>query len=129
MTAVAPYESPLAAHAVDLVKVYGEGATTVTALAGVTVELPRGGFTALMGPSGSVRCTVMHCLTGLDAVTSGQVFIGDTEITRLDEKALTRLRRDKVGFVFQQYNLLPTLTAIENITLPLDIARREVEQG
>src|SRR4051812_19300868 len=129
MTAAPSESSPLAAHAIDLVKVYGSGSTQVTALSGVTVELPRGGFTAVMGPSGSGKSTLMHCLAGLDDVTSGQVFIGDVEITRLDERALTRLRRDKVGFVFQQFNLLPTLTAIENITLPLDIARRDVDKS
>ncbi|MFL6240508.1 MAG: ABC transporter ATP-binding protein [Actinomycetes bacterium] len=114
----------LAAHSVDLVKTYGAGETAVIALNGVRVEFPRGGFSAVMGPSGSGKSTLMHCLAGLDSATSGQVFIGDVDITQLDDKALTRLRRDKVGFVFQQYNLLPTLTAIENITLPLDIAHR-----
>jgi putative ABC transport system ATP-binding protein len=97
----------------------------VTALNGVSVEFPRGGFSAVMGPSGSGKSTLMHCLAGLDSVSSGQVLVGDTEITRLSDKALTNLRRDKVGFVFQQYNLLPTLTAIENIKLPLDIAKRK----
>src|SRR5947208_6724252 len=118
----------LAARAVDLAKVYGAGDTAVTALAGVTVEFPRGGFSAVMGPSGSGKSTLMHCLAGLDSVSSGQVFIGDVDITKLDDKALTRLRRDKVGFVFQQYNLLPTLTAEENITLPLDIAHRSADK-
>src|SRR4051812_12703047 len=101
MTA-APDLSPLAAHAVGLVKVYGSGETAVTALADVSLDLPRGGFTAIMGPSGSGKSTLMHCLAGLDSVTNGQVFIGVIEITRLAEKALTRLRRDAVGFVFQQ---------------------------
>jgi putative ABC transport system ATP-binding protein len=119
----------LAAHAGDLVKVYGSGDTAVSALRGVSVEFPRGGFSAVMGPSGSGKSTLMHCLAGLDSVTSGQVFIGEVEITRLDDKALTRLRRDKVGFVFQQYNLLPTLTAEENITLPLDIAHRTPDKS
>jgi putative ABC transport system ATP-binding protein len=117
-----------AAHTADLVRTYGAGETLVHALKGVSVDFPHGGFTAVMGPSGSGKSTLMHCLAGLDSVTSGQVFIGDIEITALDDKALTQLRRDKVGFVFQQYNLLPTLTAIENIRLPLDIARREPDK-
>jgi putative ABC transport system ATP-binding protein len=114
----------LAARAADLAKTYGAGETLVTALKGVSVQFPRGGYSAVMGPSGSGKSTLMHCLAGLDSVSSGQVFIGDVDITKLDDKALTALRRDNVGFVFQQYNLLPTLNAIENITLPLDIARR-----
>jgi putative ABC transport system ATP-binding protein len=109
--------------------VYGEGETTVTALGGVSVDLLRGEFTAVMGPSGSGKSTLMHCLAGLDSITSGHVFLGDTDITLLNEKLLTRLRRDAVGFVFQQFNLLPTLTAKENITLPLDIAGRDYDQG
>jgi putative ABC transport system ATP-binding protein len=117
-----------AAHTADLVRTYGAGETLVHALKGVSVDFPHGGFTAVMGPSGSGKSTLMHCLAGLDSVTSGQVFIGDIEITALDDKALTQLRRDKVGFVFQQYNLLPTLTAIENIRLPQDIARREPDK-
>jgi putative ABC transport system ATP-binding protein len=117
-----------ATRAVDLAKTYGAGETLVTALKGVSVDFPRGGFSAVMGPSGSGKSTLMHCLAGLDSVTSGHVFIGDVDITLLDDKALTLLRRDKVGFVFQQYNLLPTLTAIENIRLPLDIARREPDK-
>jgi putative ABC transport system ATP-binding protein len=119
----------VAARAVDLVKVYGSGSTQVTALGGVTLELPTGGFTAVMGPSGSGKSTLMHCLAALDSVTSGQVWIGDTEITGLADKEITRLRRDHVGFVFQQYNLLPTLNAEENITLPLDIARRDYDKA
>ena len=119
---------PNAARAINLVKIFGEGETQVTALAGVSVDVPRGGFTAVMGPSGSGKSTLMHCLAGLDSVTSGQVFIGSVDITRLVERDLTRLRRDAVGFVFQQFNLLPTLTARENITLPLDIARRHYEK-
>jgi putative ABC transport system ATP-binding protein len=117
-----------AAHAIDLVKTYGAGETAVTALKGVRAEFPRGGFSAVMGPSGSGKSTLMHCLAGLDSVDSGHVFIGDIDITTLDDKSLTSLRRDKVGFVFQQYNLLPTLTAIENITLPLDIAHRSPDK-
>ena len=115
----------LAARAVDVVKVYGEGDTAVRALRGVTVEFPTSQFTAIMGPSGSGKSTLLHCLAGLDGVTSGEVYIGDIEITGLDDKELTTVRRDHVGFVFQSFNLLPTLNAVENITLPLDIAGRK----
>jgi putative ABC transport system ATP-binding protein len=111
-----------AARAVDLTKVYGEGDAAVRALAGVSVQFERGGFTAIMGPSGSGKSTLLHCMAGLDTPTSGNVFIGDVDLTTLSEKQLTLLRREKIGFVFQAYNLLPTLTAAENITLPLDIA-------
>jgi putative ABC transport system ATP-binding protein len=116
-----------AARAASLTKVYGSGDTAVTALRGVDVAFAAGEFTAIMGPSGSGKSTLMHCLAGLDSITSGQVFIGDTEISALDDKRLTRLRRDAVGFVFQSFNLLPTLTASENITLPMDIAGRKVD--
>jgi putative ABC transport system ATP-binding protein len=95
----------------------------------VSVELPRGQFTAIMGPSGSGKSTLMHCLAGLDDATEGSVFIGDVDITTLDDKRLTRIRRDAVGFVFQAFNLLPTLTALENITLPMDIAGRKPDQA
>jgi len=114
-----------AARAVDAVKIYGEGETAVRALDGVTVEFERGRFTAIMGPSGSGKSTLLHCLAGLDTVSEGKVFIGDVDLTSLDEKRLTQLRRDRVGFVFQAYNLVPTLTAAENITLPMDIAGRD----
>jgi putative ABC transport system ATP-binding protein len=114
-----------AARAVSVSKIYGEGGTRVVALDDVDVELDRGRFTAIMGPSGSGKSTLMHCLAGLDSVTSGQVFIGETELTALDDKALTALRRDRVGFVFQSFNLVPTLTALENIRLPLDLAGRD----
>jgi len=116
---------PIAARATQLTKVYGSGDTRVTALDAVDVEIEAGRFTAIMGPSGSGKSTLMHCLAGLDALTSGQVWIGDTELSGLNDKALTRLRRDSVGFVFQAFNLVPTLTALENITLPLDIAGRK----
>ena len=99
------------------------------ALRGVSVDLAAGEFTAIMGPSGSGKSTLLHCLAGLDTPTSGQVFIGDTDLTQLNDKRLTELRRDKVGFVFQAFNLVPTLTARENITLPLDIAGRDVDQA
>jgi putative ABC transport system ATP-binding protein len=120
--------STAAAQAVDLTKVYGEGETRVTALDGVTVGFERGQFSAIMGPSGSGKSTLMHCLAGLDSITSGSALIGDIEINRLDDKALTRLRREAVGFIFQSFNLIPTLTAIENITLPMDIAGRKVDR-
>jgi putative ABC transport system ATP-binding protein len=114
-----------AARAVGAVKVYGQGDTEVTALDHVSVEFERGKFTAIMGPSGSGKSTLMHCMAGLDTLTAGQVFIGDVELSRLSEKDLTLLRRDQVGFVFQAFNLVPTLTAVENIRLPLDLAKRD----
>jgi putative ABC transport system ATP-binding protein len=119
--------SSLAARAEGLTKIYGSGDTRVVALDGVSVELPRGQFTAVMGPSGSGKSTLMHCLAGLDDASEGAVFIGDVDITKLDDKRLTRIRRDSVGFVFQAFNLLPTLTALENITLPMDIAGRKAD--
>ena len=115
-------ETRNAASTTDLVKVYGQGATEVRALDGVTVAFPTGGFTAIMGPSGSGKSTLLHCLAGLDRPTSGSVEIGGEEITGFDEDALTRLRRDRLGFVFQSFNLIPTLTALENIELPLRLA-------
>jgi putative ABC transport system ATP-binding protein len=115
------------AQAVDLVKVYGEGGTAVRALDGVSVEFPSAHYTAIMGPSGSGKSTLMHCMAGLDTATSGVARIGSDNLTDLDDDALTRLRRDRVGFVFQAFNLVPTLSASENITLPLDIAGREVD--
>jgi putative ABC transport system ATP-binding protein len=120
---------PAAAQARGLTKVYGEGETRVTALREVSVTFERGHFSAIMGPSGSGKSTLMHCLAGLDSVTSGSAFIGDVEINRLDDKALTRLRREAVGFIFQSFNLIPTLTALENITLPMDIAGRKPDQA
>ena len=116
---------PLAARADDVWKVYGAAEARVVALRGVSASFARGKFTAIMGPSGSGKSTLMHCLAGLDTVTRGSVHIGGTEVTGLNDKALTRLRRDRVGFIFQQFNLLPTLTAAENIRLPLDIAGRK----
>jgi putative ABC transport system ATP-binding protein len=112
----------VAARAVGLNKVYGEGDAAVRALDDVSVDFERARYTAIMGPSGSGKSTLLHCMAGLDSPTSGQVFIGDVDLTMLSEKALTLLRRRSVGFVFQAYNLVPTLTASENITLPLDIA-------
>lgn len=108
----------LAAQAVDASKIYGSGETAVRALDGLSVDLAAGEFTAIMGPSGSGKSTLMHCLAGLDTLTSGQVLIGDTDISELSERALTLLRRDRIGFVFQSFNLVPTLSARENIVLP-----------
>ena len=122
MTVLAPAHAAVAA--VDLVKVYGSGDTAVHALDGVTAAFAAGEFTAIMGPSGSGKSTLMHCLAGLDTVTSGSARIGGTELAGLGDRALTRLRRDRVGFVFQSFNLLPTLTAEQNIRLPLELAGR-----
>jgi putative ABC transport system ATP-binding protein len=118
-----------AARAVDLTKVYGHGDAAVVALDSVSVEFERGHFSAIMGPSGSGKSTLLHCMAGLDAPTSGRVFIGDVDLTALSEKELTLLRRRKVGFIFQTFNLVPTLSAAENITLPLDIAGERPDDG
>ena len=118
-----------AARAVNAVKVYGRGDTEVRALDGVSVDFEEGRFTAIMGPSGSGKSTLMHCVAGLDSLTSGQVYIAGTDLTTLDDKELTQVRRDRVGFVFQSFNLIPTLNAKENITLPLDLAGRKPELG
>ncbi|MFB7056028.1 ABC transporter ATP-binding protein [Streptomyces vinaceus] len=117
-----------AAAAVGLCKVYGKGETRVTALDEVSVEFGRGEFTAIMGPSGSGKSTLMHCMAGLDTVSSGSVRIGETQLSGLDDGALTKIRRDKLGFIFQAFNLLPTLTALENILLPLQLAGRTADQ-
>ena len=117
-----------AARAVGAVKIYGKGDAEVRALDGVDVEFATGGFTAIMGPSGSGKSTLMHCLAGLDTVTSGEVWLGDQNLALLNEKQKTRVRRDNVGVIFQAVNLVPTLTARENITLPLDIAGRMVDK-
>ena len=119
----------VAARAVGLSKVYGEGDAAVRALDNVSVDFERARYTAIMGPSGSGKSTLLHCLAGLDTPTSGQVFIGDVDLTMLSEKALTLLRRRSIGFVFQAYNLVPTLTAAENITLPLDIAGEKPDRA
>ncbi len=117
-----------ATRADDVWKVYGSGEAQVTALRGVTVDLRRAEYTAIMGPSGSGKSTLMHCLAGLDTVTRGDVFVGETRLTGLNDAALTKLRREQVGFIFQQFNLLPTLTAAENILLPLAIAGMKPNQ-
>jgi putative ABC transport system ATP-binding protein len=118
----------VAARAVSATKVYGREDQAVTALDSIDVEIPGGRFTAVMGPSGSGKSTLMHCLAGLDSLTSGEVYLGDTELGSLDDRALTALRREHVGFVFQAFNLMPTLTAIENITLPYALAGRTPER-
>ncbi len=116
-----------AARAVELTKTYGIGDVAVRALDAVDVEFERGRFTAVMGPSGSGKSTLMHCMAGLDAPTSGQAYIGDDEIGRMDDGALTQMRRDRIGFVFQSFNLVPTLAAGDNITLPGDLAGTPVD--
>jgi putative ABC transport system ATP-binding protein len=130
-TATTPLAPPsvVAAAAVDAVKIYGKGESEVRALDGVTVQFAKGVFSAIMGPSGSGKSTLMHCVAGLDTLTSGRVLIGDVDLSTLNERQLTQLRRDKVGFIFQAYNLVPTLNALENITLPLDLAGRKPDQA
>ena len=125
---ITPTAQAPAARADNLSKIYGDGPTRVTALDQVSLEIGSRSFTAIMGPSGSGKSTLMHCMAGLDSADGGQVWIGGTEITALPERRLTRLRRDHVGFVFQAYNLLPALTAADNITLPLDIAGRSADR-
>jgi putative ABC transport system ATP-binding protein len=120
---------PVAARVVDLVKLYGEETATVAALDGVSVDFAEGEFTAVMGPSGSGKSTLMHCMAALDVATSGDVYLGDQRLADMGDKQLTRLRRDKIGFIFQAYNLVPTLSAEENILLPLAIAGREPDKG
>jgi putative ABC transport system ATP-binding protein len=117
-----------AARTIDAVKVYGKAETEVRALDGVTVEFATGHFTAIMGPSGSGKSTLLHCAAGLDTLTSGQAFVGDADLSQLDDRQLTLLRRDRIGFVFQAFNLVPTLTAQENIMLPLLLAGRSGDQ-
>jgi putative ABC transport system ATP-binding protein len=118
-----------ASRAVEATKVYGSGDTAVVALDGVSVDLPTGRFTAIMGPSGSGKSTLVHCLAGLDRLTGGQAFVGDVELGTLSDKELTLLRRTRIGFVFQAFNLVPTLTARENIALPLTLAGRKPHPG
>ncbi len=124
-TEVPPAAPGVAARAVDAVKVYGRGEAEVRALDGVSVDFATGRFTAIMGPSGSGKSTLLHAVAGLDTLTSGAVLIGETELGSLSEKKLTQLRRDRIGFVFQSFNLIPTLTAAENITLPIRLAGRK----
>jgi putative ABC transport system ATP-binding protein len=124
-----PSRPPVAAAAIHAVKVYGEGQTAVRALDDVSVQLPARRFTAIMGPSGSGKSTLMHCLAGLDVLTSGKVYVDGVELSSLSERKLTKLRRDRVGFVFQAFNLVPTLTAYENITLPNSLAKRRRDEA
>ena len=111
-----------------MTKVYGRGDTAVKALDRVDVSIPRGKLTAIMGPSGSGKSTLMHCLAGLESITSGDVWLGRTKVSGLSQRKLTKLRRDQIGFIFQAFNLVPTLSAKENITLPSDIAHRKVKK-
>ncbi|MFP1629108.1 ABC transporter ATP-binding protein [Streptomyces sp. 5K101] len=127
-TPIAHRATAVAARATDLSKVYGQGETQVVALDRVSVDFRQAEFTAIMGPSGSGKSTLMHCVAGLDTFSSGSVRIGDIELGSLKDKQLTQLRRDKIGFIFQAFNLLPTLTAQENITLPMDIAGRRPDK-
>jgi putative ABC transport system ATP-binding protein len=119
----------IAARAVNATKVYGSGSTAVTALDDVSVDLPAGRFTAIMGPSGSGKSTLLHLLAGLDTLTSGQVFLGETDLSSLNDRRLTELRRDRLGFVFQAFNLVPTLTAEENMTLPAALGGQRVDDA
>jgi putative ABC transport system ATP-binding protein len=120
----------IAARAVDAYKIYGNEAddTAVRALNGISVEFGEGAFSAIMGPSGSGKSTLLHCLAGLDTLTRGRIYLGDVEVTALSEKQLTLVRRERIGFVFQAYNLIPTLTALENITLPVALAGQKPDQ-
>ncbi|MFI2642950.1 ABC transporter ATP-binding protein [Streptomyces sp. NPDC018610] len=127
-SSIAGRTTAVAARATDLSKIYGQGETQVVALDRVSVDFAQAEFTAIMGPSGSGKSTLMHCVAGLDTFSSGSVRIGDTELGSLKDKQLTKLRRDKIGFIFQAFNLLPTLTALENITLPMDIAGRKADK-
>jgi putative ABC transport system ATP-binding protein len=118
----------VAVRADEARKVYGAGEASVTALDGVSLDIPSGEFTAIMGPSGSGKSTLMHCLAGLDRLTAGRVFIGELELGQLSDRQLTQLRRDRIGFVFQAFNLLPALSALENITLPMTLAGTTPDQ-
>ena len=122
-------DNAVAARAVDATKVYGKGEAEVRALDGVNVEFATARFTAIMGPSGSGKSTLMHTLAGLDSLTSGSVWIGDIDLGTLNDKKLTQLRRDRIGFIFQAFNLIPTLTAAENITLPMRLAGRKPDRA
>jgi len=128
-TPATPSGRTVAARAVDAVKIYGKDESEVRALDGVTIEFASGAFTAIMGPSGSGKSTLMHCCAGLDTLTSGEVWIGERALNTMSERELTVMRRDRLGFVFQAYNLVPTLTALENITLPVALAGRDPEQA
>jgi putative ABC transport system ATP-binding protein len=129
VTTTSPPTTAVAARAVGASKIYGSGETEVRALDNVDVEFDRGAFTAIMGPSGSGKSTLLHCIAGLDTLTSGEVYLGDIELSSLNEKHLTQVRRDRIGFIFQTYNLIPTLTALENITLPMSLAGRKPDEA
>jgi putative ABC transport system ATP-binding protein len=131
MATETPIAAPVlgAAHTEDARKVYGKGETEVRALDGITVSFEQSRFSAIMGPSGSGKSTLLHCSAGLDTLTGGRAFIGEVDLSRLDDDALTILRREKVGFIFQAYNLVPTLTAAENITLPLLLAGKKGDRA
>lgn len=122
---ITPPSVDVAARAIDASKIYGSGEAEVKALDAITVQFQTGRLTAIMGPSGSGKSTLLHCMAGLDRLTSGQIFLGDVEISRAGEKELTLIRRDKLGFIFQAYNLIPTLDALENMTLPMSLAGRK----
>ncbi len=128
MTTTIPPTKTVAARAVAASKIYGTGDTIVRALDSINVEFPRAEYTAIMGPSGSGKSTLLHCLAGLDSLTDGHVYLGDIDLSTLSDKEVTRVRRDRVGFVFQTFNLIPTLTALENITLPLALAGRKPDK-
>ncbi len=128
-TAPPPVLASIAARTIDATKVYGKGETAVCALDRVTIEFARGRFTAIMGPSGSGKSTLMHCIAGLDQLSAGRALIGEVDLSQLNEKQLTILRRDTIGFIFQAFNLVPTLTAGENITLPMDLAGRKPDRS
>jgi putative ABC transport system ATP-binding protein len=119
----------IAARAVGAIKAYGAGESAIRALDGIDVEFTAGHFTAIMGPSGSGKSTLMHALAGLDDLTDGSVYIGNVDLTSLNDRKLTQLRRDRLGFIFQAFNLVPTLTALENITLPMDLAGRKADRA
>ncbi len=127
MTTTSPTRVESAARALNASKIYGTGEAAVRALDDITVDFARKRYSAIMGPSGSGKSTLLHCLAGLDRVTSGRVFLGDVEISASSEKQLTLVRRDSIGFIFQSYNLIPTLNALENVTLPMALAGRKPE--
>ena len=129
MTTTSPPTTAVAARAVKATKIYGKGETEVRALDAVDVDFERGAYTAIMGPSGSGKSTLLHCIAGLDTLTSGHVYLGDIDLSSLHEKQLTQVRRDRIGFIFQTYNLIPTLNAIENITLPMALAGRHPDEA
>lgn len=128
MTTTVPPTMTVAARAVQATKLYGEGATAVRALDGIDVEFGRSRYTAIMGPSGSGKSTLLHCIAGLDRLTSGEVWLGDIALSQLSERELTKVRRDQIGFVFQAFNLIPTLNGLENITLPMALAGKKPDE-